>query len=160
MCDECAWHHKIFLVQLYWHLAAKLYCRAYKRVLHALVCLRQTYVRHCQCARACTCSHNSLTPGTKLSEQPLLKTLLNSLFAQFRIFDPRHWLWDCEVTKRTLYDVCQIPGRVGEISSILRSGSLHVDNKSNWTNCCVGHFRRLLCSACFMKRFRIRALST
>ena len=25
MCDECTWHHKIFLVQLYWHLAIKLY---------------------------------------------------------------------------------------------------------------------------------------
>ena len=26
MCDECTWHHKTFLVQLYWHLAIKLYC--------------------------------------------------------------------------------------------------------------------------------------
>ena len=26
MCDECTWHHKTFLVQLYWHLAVKLYC--------------------------------------------------------------------------------------------------------------------------------------
>ena len=25
-CDECTWHHKTFLVQLYWHLAVKLYC--------------------------------------------------------------------------------------------------------------------------------------
>ena len=26
MCDECAWHHKTLLLQLYWHLAIKLYC--------------------------------------------------------------------------------------------------------------------------------------
>ena len=25
MCDECTWHHKTFLVQLYCHLAIKLY---------------------------------------------------------------------------------------------------------------------------------------
>ena len=25
MCDECTWHHKTFLVQLYWHLPIKLY---------------------------------------------------------------------------------------------------------------------------------------
>ena len=24
--DECTWHHKTFLVQLYWHLAIKLHC--------------------------------------------------------------------------------------------------------------------------------------
>ena len=26
MCDECTWHHKTFLEQLYWHLATKMYC--------------------------------------------------------------------------------------------------------------------------------------
>ena len=26
MCDECTWHHKTFLVQLYRHLAIKLNC--------------------------------------------------------------------------------------------------------------------------------------
>ena len=26
MCDECTWHHKTFLTQLYQHLAIKLYC--------------------------------------------------------------------------------------------------------------------------------------
>ena len=26
MCDECTWHHKTFLVQLYWHMAIKLCC--------------------------------------------------------------------------------------------------------------------------------------
>ena len=26
MSDECTWHHKTFLVQLYWHLAIKLHC--------------------------------------------------------------------------------------------------------------------------------------
>ena len=26
MCDQCTWHHKTFLGQLYWHLAIKLYC--------------------------------------------------------------------------------------------------------------------------------------
>ena len=26
MCDDCTWHHKTFLVQLYWHFAIKLYC--------------------------------------------------------------------------------------------------------------------------------------
>ena len=29
MCDECTWHHKTFLVQLYWHLAIKLYYDRY-----------------------------------------------------------------------------------------------------------------------------------
>ena len=27
--NECTWHHKTFLVQLYWHLVIKLYCTAY-----------------------------------------------------------------------------------------------------------------------------------
>ena len=26
MCDECTWHHKTFLMELYWHLAIQLYC--------------------------------------------------------------------------------------------------------------------------------------
>ena len=26
VCDECTWHHKTFLTQLYQHLAIKLYC--------------------------------------------------------------------------------------------------------------------------------------
>ena len=26
MCDKWTWHHKTFLMQLYWHLAIKLYC--------------------------------------------------------------------------------------------------------------------------------------
>ena len=26
MCCECTWHRRTFLVQLYWHLAIKLYC--------------------------------------------------------------------------------------------------------------------------------------
>ena len=26
MCDECTWHHKTFLMELYWLLAIKLYC--------------------------------------------------------------------------------------------------------------------------------------
>ena len=26
MCDECTWHHKTFLMQLYWYWAIKLYC--------------------------------------------------------------------------------------------------------------------------------------
>ena len=29
MCDGCTWHHKTFLVQLYWHLAVKLYYIVY-----------------------------------------------------------------------------------------------------------------------------------
>ena len=30
MCDECTWHHKIFLVQsVYWHLAINVYCIVY-----------------------------------------------------------------------------------------------------------------------------------
>ena len=28
MCDECTWHYKTFLMQMYWHLAIKLYCLA------------------------------------------------------------------------------------------------------------------------------------
>ena len=43
MYDECTWHHKTFLMQLYWHLVIKLYI-LFLRVLYMYVYLLHAFL--------------------------------------------------------------------------------------------------------------------
>ena len=81
VCDVCIWHHKTFLVQLYWHLGIKLNC-----TVHCIKCLNGTVRKRVQNSlmgqyeRACKMSQ---WDSTKLCKK---ESCRNSICCDYRLF--------------------------------------------------------------------------
>ena len=82
MCDECTWHHKTFLVQLYWHLAIKLYCV----VPCGIIAAWTTFLRWCDRPSISSACSSEWLREEKLWLLQLSQVLVESLCAVYRFW--------------------------------------------------------------------------